>query len=72
LPEVRFASRFYCTDLAGHTTAEIAIEADYGSLEIAETATVLMNFEPAALDVFLQELPKLEDQFSGSAALAII
>jgi len=64
--------RLYCTDLAGHTTAEIPIEADYATSEVAETATVFAKFEPAALDDFLKELPELENRLSGDATLAII
>jgi len=59
--------RLYCTDLAGHTTAEIAIEADYATSEVAETATVFAKFEPAALDDFLKELPELENRLSRGA-----
>jgi hypothetical protein len=58
--------------MAGHPVIEMVIEADYSESEVAETTTLLMNFEPAALAVFLQGLPKLEKQFSGSAGLAII
>jgi hypothetical protein len=64
--------RFYCTDLAGHTTGEITIEADYARSEVAETATVIAKFEPAALDEFLKELPELEHRLSGGTTLSIL
>jgi hypothetical protein len=67
--------RFYCTDLAGHTTVEITIEADeadYARSEVAETATVIAKFEPAALDEFLKELPELEHRLSGGTTLSIL
>jgi hypothetical protein len=61
--------RLYCRDMAGHPVIEVKIEAAYAASYVAETMTALIDFEPAALDVFLQELPKLEKQFSGCAAL---
>jgi hypothetical protein len=64
--------RFHCTDLAGHTTVEITIEADYARSEVTETATVIAEFEPAALDDFVRELPELEYRLSGGATLSIL
>jgi hypothetical protein len=69
---VRSASGSICTDLAGHTTVEITIEADYARSEVAETATVIAKFEPAALDEFLKELPELEHRLSGGTTLSIL
>ena len=63
--------RLYCRDMAGHPVIEVRLEGDYTAPYVAETTTAFLDFEPAALDVFLQELPKLEKQFSGYAALAI-
>src|SRR5450756_2389436 len=51
---------FYCSDLAGHAAFRAMIEGDYGEQEVAESATVCVNFEPAALDAFIVELRQVE------------
>jgi hypothetical protein len=46
------------------------MEEDYPEREPAQCATVLVNFEPAALDKFLSELIRVEAEF-GSATLTL-
>jgi hypothetical protein len=60
---------FYCTDGAGHAALRATIESDYGNRESAESAVVHVNFEPAALDVFLLQLQQIDKECSGSASL---
>lgn len=64
--------RFYCSDLVGHTEFRATIEGDYGKQEVAESATICVDFEPAALDVFLIELQQIEREHQGSASLLIV
>jgi hypothetical protein len=61
---------FFCKDLAGHTAFRAMIEDDYSEREPAQRATILVNFEPAALDRFLTELIQVEAEL-GSAALTL-
>jgi hypothetical protein len=60
---------FYCSDLAGHAALLATIEGDYGAHEVAESATIRVDFEPAALDAFLMELQQVENEHQGSASL---
>jgi hypothetical protein len=61
--------RFYCKDLAGHVVVEATIEDDYGNLETTESATVVLNIEPAGIDEFILGMRRLESELSGSATL---
>jgi hypothetical protein len=61
---------FYCKDLSGHVALKAVIEADYGHATVAQSATVILDFEPAALDQFLIELRGLETKNGSIAALA--
>ena len=61
---------FFCKDLAGHTAFRAIVEDDYSEREPAQCATILVNFEPAALDRFLTELIQVEAEL-GSAALTL-
>ena len=63
---------FYCSDLAGHAQFRATIEGDYGNQELAESATICVDFEPAALDGFLEELQQVEREHRGSASLQIL
>ena len=63
---------FYCSDLAGHATFLAMIEGDYGAHEVAENATVRVDFEPAALDAFLMELQQVEKEHQGVASLLTV
>jgi hypothetical protein len=60
---------FYCKDMAGHAAFRATIEGDYGDQEVAENATVCIDFDPAALDEFLIELKKIEAEHRGSASM---
>jgi len=58
---------FYCKDLAGHTALRAVVEEDYRQGEFAQGATVLVDFEPAALDAFLTQLELVENQHDSAA-----
>jgi hypothetical protein len=61
---------FYCKDMAGHAAFRATIEGDYRDQEVAESAIVCFDFDPAALDEFLVELKKIETEHRGSASMA--
>jgi hypothetical protein len=63
--------RFRCRDLAGHTTCTAMIESAYGGQEVAGSATVLVDFDPASLDEFLSQLKMVEAAHQGSAFMAM-
>jgi hypothetical protein len=63
--------KFYCRDGAGHTAFLAEIEEDYREQERAQCATVVVDFEPAALDRFLIELRQVEIEHRGTAVLEI-
>jgi hypothetical protein len=60
---------FYCKDKAGHAAFRATIEGDYGEQEVAESATVCVDFDPASLDKFLVELQQVETEHRGSASM---
>jgi len=68
---------FFCKDLAGHPVIRATIETDSRRIstigneldEAAERATICLNFDPAALDRFLLQLQKIEEEHAGSAIL---
>jgi len=64
--------QLYCSDFAGHAAFRAIIEGDYKQTEVAESATVCVEFEPAALDAFLMELQKVGTEYQGSASLLTI
>jgi hypothetical protein len=67
----------FCKDLAGHPVIRATIETDSQQIstvdnqadEDAESATIYLKFEPAALDRFLAELREIEQKHFGSAIL---
>ena len=67
----------YCRDLAGHPTIRATIESNGDRLcdsdlrrkENPDSATVYLDFEPAGLDQFLEQLEHLERLRSGTASL---
>jgi hypothetical protein len=69
----------FCKDLAGHAAIRAKIESDSrqitnggnGTDEVAECATVYLDFEPASLDRFLADLRNIEIEHAGSATLEI-
>ncbi|MDR3734909.1 MAG: hypothetical protein P4L10_05150 [Acidobacteriaceae bacterium] len=60
---------FYCKDLAGHAAFRAVIEDDYRQQELTQSATVFVDFDPAALDQFLIELKEVEREHRGFASL---
>jgi hypothetical protein len=60
---------FYCKDMAGHAAFRATVEGDYGDQEVAENATVCIDFDPAVLDEFLVELRKIETEHRGCASM---
>jgi hypothetical protein len=62
---------FYCKDMAGHAAFRASIEGDYGVQEMAERATVCVDFDPSALDAFLVELQQVEKEHRGSASIIV-
>ena len=70
---------FYCKDLSGHPAIKAKVEEDtlaYGNLSgrrnEPESATIYLDFEPAALDGFLIELRRMERELKGSASLTAL
>ncbi|WP_353070279.1 hypothetical protein RBB75_09375 [Tunturibacter empetritectus] len=61
--------QFYCKDLAGHSVFRATIEGDYRDQEGTQSATAIVDFEPASLDSFLAELRLIDEKLSGSAEL---
>jgi hypothetical protein len=70
--------RFYCKDLAGHVAVEAMVEDDYrfetteSRFETTESATLLLNVEPAAIDEFGLGIRRLENELTGTATLVTI
>jgi hypothetical protein len=60
---------FYCKDMAGHAAFRATIEGDYKGRELAESAVVDVDFNPAALDLFLTKLQHIEMEHRGSASM---
>lgn len=52
--------RFHCVDSSGHAFVEAAMDANFKNGGTIQSAVLAMPFEPAALDVFVQELKDLE------------
>jgi hypothetical protein len=64
--------QFYCSDSVGHAAFRARIEGDYGRMEVAESATVCVEFEPAALDEFIVQLQRVGTEYQGSASLLTV
>lgn len=62
---------FYCRDLAGHATCRAIIESAYGDQEVAGSATVCVEFDPASLDEFLMQFKAVETEHQGCAFMKI-
>jgi len=68
---------FFCKDMAGHSTVRVTIESDEerhrmpapSQIEKSECAVLYIDFEPAALDVFVAQLREIERTFEGSSVL---
>ena len=52
--------RFYCINGSGHARLDAKIESDYDQAGKAESVTMTLSIEPAALDRFVQGLDKLD------------
>jgi hypothetical protein len=61
--------QFYCKDLAGHSVLQATIEADDKEQNVAQSAVVITDIEPASLDNLLPELRLIEEKLGGSAEL---
>ena len=65
------ALRFSCRDGAGHCQLHITIEADYELRDSpAQRVEFLSAIEPAALDLFAEQMRVLNSSLTGSAVLA--
>jgi hypothetical protein len=60
---------FFCNDMAGHAAFRATIEGAYRDQEVAESATVCVEFDPASLDEFLVQLKKIETEQRGCASM---
>jgi hypothetical protein len=50
----------YCKDLAGHAVLRATVEADYPATSVPDSATFVVDFEPAQLDEFLAQIKRFE------------
>jgi hypothetical protein len=64
--------RFFHRDMAGHTQVEVSIEADYQLSDKTESATLLCDFEPSSLDLFVSQLQAFRLDRNGSAELKFV
>ena len=61
--------RFYCADRAGHAYVDSRIESEYDPAGKAQSVTMILTIEPAAVDAFVQELRQLGVDQAGQACL---
>jgi hypothetical protein len=62
--------RFYCVDKAGHTSVDSKIESAFDSrADKAQSVVMTLAIQPAALDIFVEELPKLAANQTETAFL---
>lgn len=61
--------RFFCIDSAGHARVEVKMESDRLSDERAQSVTLWLAVEAAAIDHFVDNLRRLERDKSGTAVL---
>ncbi len=61
--------RFHCVDGAGHAYVEATIDSNYQSGGTVQTVVLAMPVEAAAVDRFVDELERLEDERRGAAHL---
>jgi hypothetical protein len=76
-PKIKPASayvglKFYCIDQIGHPAVHVTIEEDTWAerTEASGKASFEMRFEPAQIDVFVNEIIELGKKKSGKATLA--
>lgn len=63
--------RFYTQGSAGHCFVEVQIEACYNQSEAADNVSFRTSIEASAVDVFVQELQKLEAEKAGTGRLRL-
>jgi hypothetical protein len=51
---------FFFNNIPGHTASRALLEEDYPKQEPSQCATVVVDFEPAALDQFVRELGRVD------------
>jgi hypothetical protein len=61
--------RFHCVDGAGHAYVEATIDSNCQSGGTVQTVLLAMPVEAAAVDTFIRELERLEDEREGTAHL---
>jgi hypothetical protein len=61
--------RFHCVDGAGHAYVEATIDSNCQSGGTVQNVVFAMPVEAAAVDSFVQELERLEDERAGAAHL---
>jgi len=61
--------RFRCVDGAGHAYVEATIDSNCQSGGTVQTVVLAMPIEAAAVDTFVQDLQRLEDERTGAARL---
>src|SRR5215472_4976168 len=60
---------FYCIDGSGHAALMVKLESDYDSSGAAESVTLRLPIEPAALDAFVEDLYKVDTNQTKTAFL---
>jgi hypothetical protein len=62
--------KFFCVDLAGHCKLHLRMESDHERREsIAERVELIGAVEPAAIDLFVEQMRTLNSSLAGSAML---
>jgi hypothetical protein len=61
--------RFYCADQAGHAYVEVRLESGDRVANVTQSSLLCIPIEPAALDSFVADLRRLEDEKQGTARL---
>jgi len=64
--------RFFCGDGAGHAYVDLKIESDSQSGRMVQSVAMSLSIEPAAVDLFVDELRRLEDEKKGTARLGAV
>jgi hypothetical protein len=61
--------KFFCADRAGHSYFECTIESETDSRNVFQHARISMPVEAAAVDLFVRDLRRLEQDRIGSVTL---
>jgi hypothetical protein len=61
--------RFHCIDGAGHSYVEASIDSNCSAGGTVQTAVLAMRVEATAVDIFVQELQRVEATRTGTALL---